>query len=299
MSVRFGINPIVWSNDDLRSLGGSIPLEQCLSEARQAGYEGVELGHKFPRQAGPLGEVLEEYGLDLVSGWYSTRLLERDVDAEIRAARGHVKLLAGLGCEVMIVAETSRCVHGDVHAALSSRPVPDAAALDRLAQNLDAFGAHLADEGLQLVYHHHMGTVIQTSAEIDGLLERTGDDVGLLLDTGHLTYAGADPLATAKRWGERIAHVHLKDVRRPVLERMQAEDAPFLKAVPEGVFTVPGDGDVAYPPIFEALAESGYRGWLVVEAEQDPDKAHPFTYARKGFAAARAMAIAAGLVDEG
>lgn len=282
MAVRLAINPLTWTNDDMPELGAGTPLETCLSEARLAGFAGVELGNKFPREAASLGPLLARHGLVLASGWYGARLLERDVEAEWQAARPHVALLKAMGCTAMVHAEVTRAIHADRAQPLSRRPVPGAADWDILAPRLDAFATRLAGEGLRLAYHHHMGTLIQTEAEIDRLMALTGPAVGLLLDTGHLAFAGGDALAVARRNGGRIAHVHCKDVRSAVLTDALARDLPFLDAVLEGVFTVPGDGAIAYPPILSAIAAAGYRGWLVVEAEQDPARAHPLTFARLG-----------------
>ncbi len=295
MSARLGINPIVWSNDDLRSLGGDIPLETCLAEAGRVGYQGIELGHKFPREPEPLQRVLQAHELALVSGWYSSFLLEREVEQELEAAEEHLALLQACGCQVAIVAECSGSVHGDLQAPLSGRPLLDDVGWERLATGLEMLGARCREYGLQLAYHHHMGTVIQTEAEIDQLMELTGGAVGLLLDTGHLVFAGGDPLATAQRHARRIAHVHAKDLRADCLQLARDDDWSFLKAVPEGVFTVPGDGMVDFLPILKVLAASGYAGWLVVEAEQDPAKAIPLDHARLGFASLSRMAARAGL----
>lgn len=282
MPVQIGINPLTWSNDDMPELGGETPLETCLTEAKQAGYAGVELGNKFPRKAEILRPILDSHGLSLVSGWYSARLLERPVADEIAAVEGHLKLLAAMGCKTMVFAEVSRCVHGDRAAPLSTRPrLPDGE-WSGFGQRMTEVARHLARRGVQLAYHHHMGTVVETEAEIDRLMAVTGPEVGLLLDTGHLTYAGGDPLAVARRHGRRINHVHCKDVRGRILAEARRGDWSFLNAVLAGVFTVPGDGIVDYRTLLPALAEQGYRGWLVVEAEQDPAKAHPLTYARMG-----------------
>lgn len=295
-SVLVGVNPIVWSNDDLRTLGGDIPLEVCLKEAAEAGYDGIELGHKLPRDAAVLGPILSAHGLRLVSGWYSSRLLERSVEEEIAALQDHLTLLRELGCSIFICAEVSDCVHGDVEAPLSTRPVLDDPSWDRLSRGLDAVARYLREQGVPMAYHHHMGTVIQTQSEVEGLMDRT-HDVGLLLDTGHLHFAGGDPLAVARRFRERINHVHFKDIRSEVLARMLEQDAPFLKAVPEGVFTVPGDGCIDYPSIAKVLAGAEYRGWLVVEAEQDPVKAPPARYARLGYQNTVNLARDAGLME--
>jgi inosose dehydratase len=295
MNVRIGINPLTWTNDDMPELGGETPLETCLAEAKEAGYEGIELGNKFPREAKALRAVLEPHGLALVSGWYSGQLLERTVEQEIAAIEAHRSLLAALGSQVLIFAETARATHGDRRRPLSQRPVLKDKEWPAFCRALGQVADHLEKTGTRLVYHHHMGTVIQTEAEIDRLMENTPDSVGLLLDTGHLSYAGGDPVRAAERWGRRIGHVHCKDVRSKVLARVRDEDLPFLEAVLQGVFTVPGDGAVDYDAVFERLAAVDYRGWLVVEAEQDPAVAHPLTYAKMGFENTMSAAVGAGL----
>lgn len=283
MSVRIGINPLTWTNDDLPELGADTPLETCLSEGRQAGFAGFELGQKFPRDPAVLGPILEGHGLALVSGWYSARLLERSVEAEIEAVQAHLHLLKSLGSNVMVWCEVTGCIHGERNIPLSRRPVLAANQWAELGRRMTAVGDYLKGQGVHLAYHHHMGTVVETEAEIDLLMQNTGDSVGLLLDTGHLTFAGGDPLAVIARWGKRIKHVHCKDVRAAVLAEYKAADSSFLNAVLAGVFTVPGDGSIDYRPVFSALKAAGYSGWLVVEAEQDPAKAHPLTYATKGY----------------
>lgn len=282
MAVRLGINPLTWTNDDMPELGAETPLETCLAEARQAGFAGVELGNKFPRVASQLAPILTKHGLDLVSGWYGSRLLERDVDAEMAEAEPHIALLTALGSAVMVHAEVSRAVHGDRTMPLSKRPMLTEADWAVLTPRMEEFGRRLKARGLHLAYHHHMGTVIESEAEVDRLMASTGNQVGLLLDTGHLTFAGGDPVAAAKRHAARVVHVHCKDIRRDVMTDAKARDLPFLAAVLEGVFTVPGDGCVDYAAVLPPLAAAGYAGWLVVEAEQDPAKAHPLTYARMG-----------------
>jgi inosose dehydratase len=292
MAVRLGINPLTWTNDDMPELGAETPLETCLAEAKLAGFEGVELGNKFPRDPAVLGPILARHGLTLVSGWYGSRLLERDVDAEMAAAEDHVALLVALGCRVMVHAEVTGTVHGSRHVPLSRRPVLDEAGWERLAARLSEMGRRLAGRGLALAYHHHMGTVVQTEAEVDRLMAMTGPEVGLLLDTGHLTFAGGDPAAVAQRHAARVVHLHCKDVRAGVLAEVRERDPSFLEAVLAGVFTVPGDGCVDYRAVLGPLATVGYGGWLVVEAEQDPATAHPLTYARMGHANLRALADA-------
>jgi len=295
MSVRIGVNPIVWSNDDLRSLGGDTSLETCLREAHAAGYDGIELGHKFPRDAAPLAAVVGAHGLALVSGWYSSALLQRDVAAELAALRPHLDLLKALGCGVLILCETTGAVHGDPAVPLSARPVLIEAEWQRLTRGLTELAAATAAEGVRLAYHHHMGTPVQTETEVDRLMAQTGDSVRLLLDTGHLAFAGADPVAVARRHRQRIAHVHLKDVRPALMQQALQQGWSFLDSVVAGVFTVPGDGSIDFAAVAQSIRP--YDGWLVVEAEQDPARAPPLTYAKMGAAYVRAVAQQAGLLD--
>jgi inosose dehydratase len=292
MSVRIGINPLTWTIDDLPEVGGETSLETCLAEARAAGFEGVELGCKFPRTAPELKAALAPHGLALVSGWYSANLLERDAAEEFEAMRPHRELLSALGCDVVVVAETTRCIHGERGTRLSQRPVLAPTDWPRFAERLDELGARLRDAGLALAYHHHMGTVVQTEDEVDRLMDSCDDAVSLLLDTGHLTFGGGDPVRTAARHAARIAHVHCKDVRRAVLARCLNRDSSFLDAVLDGVFTVPGDGSVDYPAVLEPIARAGYAGWLVVEAEQDPAVAPSAEYANLGYRNLRRFADA-------
>ena len=295
MAVRLGINPIGWSNDDDPALGGDIPLETCLAQARAAGFDGVELGNKFPRQAGALRAVLDAHDLVLASGWYSAELRHRDAVDEIAAMAAHRDLLLAMGCDVMVFAETSGTVHGQRDRPLSSRPQLSDDDWPEFAERLTVVADHLADQGLRMAYHHHMGTVIETAEEIDRLMASTGPSVGLLLDTGHITYAGADPAALARKHIDRIVHVHCKDIRADRLDAARAGDSSFLDAVVAGVFTVPGDGSVDYPAFLAVLADADYRGWLVVEAEQDPAKAPPAEYARMGHENLDLLAAEAGL----
>jgi len=283
VAVSLGINPITWTNDDMPELGGDIPLSRCLAETRLAGYAGIELGGKFPRDAAVLRPILEDHGLRLVSGWYSAHLCRRSVREEQAAVASHLDLLAAMGCKVMVFAEGHGSTDGDPSAPLSRRPVLSDGQWPEFCSRLNAVAAHLRQRGVRLAFHHHMGTVVQTEAEIDRLMANTSDDVGLLLDTGHLVFAGGDPMRVARRHGARIVHVHCKDVRASIAAQVLRDDRSFLSAVLDGIFTVPGDGSIDFTAVLRELRPFGYAGWLVVEAEQDPAKAHPLTYARLGF----------------
>ncbi len=294
MTVRIGINPITWVNDDDPSLGGATTLEAILTETKAAGYAGSELGTKFPRDPAVLGPILERHGLSLVSGWYSGRIYEKEVEAEYEAILPHLTLLRALGAKVVVYADTS----GE-RDQMSRYPVSQRARLDdaewpAYGRKITALADRMAEFGVRMAVHHHMQTIIETDHEIDRLMAHSGESVGLLFDTGHCVYAKGDPAALLARHVGRVNHVHCKDIRRSVLEQAWATDMSFMDAVLAGIFTVPGDGSVDYPPLLARLAEAGYSGWLVVEAEQDPARANPLTYATMGYRNLRRMAEAAG-----
>lgn len=272
---QVGANPIIWSNDDFNDLAGDVPLDDILREMQAAGFTGSELGHAYPRTSAALGEALGRHQLKLVSGWHSSYLASNNYEKEELTFKAHLALLKSLGAPVIIVAECTRCVHGQRDTALGfedhDRPHLTEAEWPRLFEGLAKFAALCTAEGMKLVYHHHMGTVIQSEAELDRLLAGV-PAMHLLLDPGHLAFAGVDPLAVTKRYAARIAHVHLKSVRREVVEQVRRERWSFYRAVRDGVFTIPGDGSVDFPAIFTVLARHDYRGWLVVEAEENPIK---------------------------
>jgi len=294
MTVRIGINPITWTNDDVPALGGDTPLETCLSETAQAGYAGTELGGKFPRQSEILGPILSSHGLDLVSGWYDGRIFDRTVEEEFEAITPHLTLLRDLGARLVVYADTSRGRHDAIHAPISERPRLASGQWRAYGDKLTRLADRMAEFGVGMAFHHHMGTIVETDDEVDRLMAVTGKSVGLLFDTGHCLFSGGDPRALLARHLERVVHFHCKDVRRPVLEKARREDMSFMAAVMEGIFTVPGDGSVDFLSLLQPLARRGYEGWIVVEAEQDPAKANPLTYATKGYISLLATARKAG-----
>jgi inosose dehydratase len=297
--VKIGINPITWSNDDMPELGGDISLATCLAETREAGYSGTELGGKFPRISGELAPILARHRLQLISGWYDGRIFEREVAAEFAAVVPHLTLLRDLGCKVVVYADTSGRRRGKRFPPISQRPVLADADWPAYGRKVTELAERMAAFGVRMAFHHHMGTIVQTEADIARLMAATGEAAGLLFDTGHCLFAGADLARVLRRHIARVAHVHCKDVRRAVLGRALAADMSFMDAVLEGVFTVPGDGCIAFTPLLRRLRAAGYGGWLVVEAEQDPRKAHPLTFASLGYRNLRAMAVAAGFdVDQ-
>jgi inosose dehydratase len=279
--VRLAVSPLSWTNDVLADLGEDIPLEVCLSEASEIGYEGTELGRKYPKDPKVLAPKLSEYGLVLAAGWYSGFLAERSVEEEWAAAADHVQLLKGCGSRVLGYGECGKMASLDL--PLSQSPTLGSIDLPDYTKKVREFSERLRQEGLVLAYHHHLMMLVEKAEEIVAFCEATGDKVGLLLDTGHAYAAGADYGRIIQKFGNRIVHIHLKDVRDKVLESVRKRDLSFNAAVREGLFTVPGDGDLDFAEVAAFVRTSGYRGWVVVEAEQDPAKATPRTYAEKAF----------------
>jgi len=287
--VRIGINPLSWMNDDLPSLGGETPLEVALTEGRQIGYEGFELGNKFPREPQALKALLAQYDLALVSGWYSGRLAQRSAEDEIAAVGPHLELLAKNGATVMVYGEVADTIQGSPVPLFQRPRFFTEAQWSTYAERLDRFARYTLSQGVRVAYHHHMGAYVETPADVDELMQRTTDAVGLLLDTGHITFAGGDPLTLLERHAGRVCHVHCKDVRPDVVKLARNRDWSFLEAVINGAFTVPGDGAVDFASVIGKLKQIGYRGWLVVEAEQDPVIAPSYTYAEKGYRSLRPL----------
>jgi inosose dehydratase len=295
VSIRFGVSPIAWINDDMPELGGDTALEQVLAEARDIGFTGIELGGRFPRDPSALTALLARFHLSLVGGWYSTSLLTRSAREEIAALQAHLALLQALGCSVFICAETSNAVHGDRGRPLSNTPRLERNAWTQFGARLTEVADYVTTAGLRLAYHHHLGTVVETGEDIERFLAATGASVGMTIDTGHARLGGADPIALIRTHPLRVAHVHCKDIRGAVFRKIKASDGSFLRGVLDGMFTVPGDGDLDFGEVMQALAEISYAGWVIVEAEQDPAIADPRRYGELGLATLRREALAAGL----
>jgi inosose dehydratase len=297
VTIRFGVSPIAWINDDMPELGGDTPVERVLDDVREIGFSGIELGGKFPRDPQALRELLARFGLDLVGGWYSSSLLVRDAAVEIELMRPHLELLQALGSGVFVIAETSNAIHGD-----RDRPLADSPALaddqwGMFGERLTKVADFIQAQGLRLAYHHHLGTVVETAGELDRFLSVTGSNVGLTLDSGHAALGGIDAVSVIRTRPERIVHVHCKDVRKSIFVKLLEERGSFLDGVLGGMFTVPGDGDLDFQPLLEALSGIDYSGWVVVEAEQDPAIADPRAFARIGLGTLRTAARLARLEE--
>ncbi|HYE43914.1 MAG TPA: myo-inosose-2 dehydratase [Caulobacteraceae bacterium] len=296
MSIRFGVSPIAWVNDDMPELGADTPVETILRDAAEIGFEGVELGGKFPRDPAVLRALLDSYGLALVGGWYSSSLLTRGAADEIAALQPHLALLKALGSDVFVVAETSNAIHGDKGRAMTATPQLDPADWAAFGRGLSEVAAYIEDEGLKFAYHHHLGTVVERKQDLDRFVEATSDKVGLTLDTGHAALGGVDALAVIRDHPGRVRHVHCKDVRGEVHRHQRAGARSFLEGVLAGMFTVPDDGDLDFGAVMKALKAIDYAGWIVVEAEQDPAIADPRVYGQRGLDGLKREARRAGLI---
>lgn len=283
-NVKLAIAPIGWTNDDMPELGSENTFQQIVSEMALAGFTGCEIGNKFPSDPQALKKALDLRGMRVASRWFSSFLLTQpyaQVEAEFYA---QLDFLAAVGANRINVSEQSYSIQGqmDVPVLRDRKYVMNEGEWTRLCEGLDRLGALAVSRGFRLCYHHHMGTVVQTAAETEYLMEHTTPGrVWLCYDTGHFTFAGEDPMAVLKKYADRVGHVHLKDMRLPVVKQARDEGWSFLQAVRNGAFTVPGDGGVQFDEVFRVLAASGYQGWLLVEAEQDPAKADPLEYAMK------------------
>lgn len=296
MSISFGVSPIAWANDDMPELGANTTVETILADAAEIGFAGVELGGRFPRDPAVLGPMLARHGLALVGGWYSLNLLARDAEAEIAALQPHLALLKAMGSTVFIAAETSNAIHSDRTRPLAETPRLAAADWPRFGERLAAVAAHVERQELRFAYHFHLGTVVERQADVDAFIAATPANVGFVVDTGHAALGRVDAAALIRAHPERIVHVHTKDVRQPVFERLMAERRSFLDGVLAGMFTAPGDGGLDFGAVMRALADIRYDGWIVIEAEQDPALADPRVFSRLGLRTLRETGAAAGLI---
>ena len=283
MPVKLGVAPIAWSNDDMPELGGDTSLEQCLEEASQAGYIGIESGGKFPKNSSELIPKLEKYNLKLCSGWYGANLRKNSVEDEKNLIKAQLQLFKDCQAPCIVFAEVSGSIQSDPNRRLSTRPQMASDEWKKYCYKISEMGKYLEDQGMPLAYHHHMGTIIETQKDTERLLDNTHESVKLTLDTGHMFFAKGKSVKIIEDYKTRLKHVHCKDIRKNVLEKSLKEDLSFRGAFLEGAFTVPGDGCIDYKPLFDILKKNNYSGWLVVEAEQDPKKANPLEYAIKGY----------------
>lgn len=281
--VKVGISPICWQNDDLPDLTAAYTMEQALREAREIGYTGVERGQRMPQDTEGLRAYLDAADIALCGGWCSGNLLVNDVETEKQAIRQQIDQFIALGAPCIVYAECSNTVQGLQGTPVNVRPKMSADEIKAYGAKLTEIAEWSAGLGMPVAYHFHMGTIIEAEADIDALMEGSGEALKLTFDTGHLLFGGGDVMATMERWAHRIHHVHFKDIRPDIVADVRANDRSFLDAVIAGAFTVPGDGCIDFQAVANQLAKMNYDGWIVVEAEQDPAKAPPYEYSKKGY----------------
>ncbi len=300
MTIKVGISPISWQNDDLPDLTAAYTMEQALREAREIGYTGVERGRRMPQDTEGLRSYLERYDIALCGGWCSGNLMVNSIKDEIEVVRAQVEQFVALKAPCIVYAECSNTVQGDIGTPVARRPKLSREAVTGYAAKLGELAKWMADQGMPLAYHHHMGSMIEDEEDVNWLMEGSPPAVNLLFDTGHLRFGGADVMAVLNRWGDRVHHVHYKDVRADVVRAVRADNKSFLDAVIAGAFTVPGDpeGSIDFGAVTEELKRIGYSGWIVVEAEQDPAKAPPYDYGKIGYDHIVALCQKAGLSVE-
>jgi inosose dehydratase len=297
MTLKIGISPISWQNDDLPDLTAAFTMEQALREAREIGYSGVERGRRMPHDTEGLKAYLDQYDLALCGGWCSGNLMVNSVAEEIAAVRAQVEQFVALRAPCIVYAECSNTVQGDRATPVNDRPKLGRDEVQAYAAKLGELAKWMTDQGMPLAYHHHMGSMIEDEEDVNWLMEGAPREVNLLFDTGHLLFGGADVLGVLDRWGDRVHHVHYKDVRADVIRDVRENSRSFLDAVIAGAFTVPGDpdGTIDFSAVTDRLKRMDYNGWIVVEAEQDPAKAPPYEYGKMGYDHIVSLCDAAGL----
>lgn len=281
--VKLGIAPIAWTNDDMPDLGAENTFEQCVSEMALAGFTGCEVGNKYPKDPAVLKAALDLRGLTIANQWFSSFVLSKPMEEVEKDFIAQCKFLKTVGADTIGASEQSYSIQGQMHTPVfECKYVMVQKEWERFAKGMNRLGEIADSMGMKLVYHHHMGTVVQTAAEIDKMMDMTDPDkFSLLFDSGHLAYCGEDYVEVLKKHVKRVKHVHLKDIRPDVVKKVKDEKLSFLQGVRAGAFTVPGDGCIDFAPIFDILDAAGYKGWMIVEAEQDPAKADPLEYALK------------------
>jgi inosose dehydratase len=295
--ILYGTNPIAWSNDDDQSIGAHLTLDDCLSDCRKIGFDGIEKGHKMPGDGAMLKARLAEYGLRYAAGWHSTNLLVNDIDTEKSSLAQFIEMTKAAAGDHINACECSNTVHGNAAVPVNDRPIMTDAQWERFSAGYEELSRFAADRGVKMGYHHHMGTIIESGADIDRFMAMAGSHTRLLLDTGHCTFGGTNPATVAEKYMGRVTHIHCKNIRPEIMRQVREDNLSFLEGVRRGAFTVPGDpeGCVDFAPVLRVAAEHGYSGWLVIEAEQDSLVREPFVYQSMGLAALRSMTRAAGI----
>jgi len=298
MKAKLGIAPIAWWNDDLAELSDDVSLEECLRQASVAGFTGMETGRRFPMNMNELGPILARFGMSVCGGWFSGLLLDGDIEREKDRIRAQMDFFVAAKAPCIVYGETARSIQGVRSAPLAAKPKLSEDEIKAYGRKMTGFAEWCAGEGMPISYHHHMAAAIETEPELDLLMANSGEALPLLFDAGHMAFAGGDVLRVIDKHHRRISHVHTKDVRRGVIEKLDRTRESFLDAVVKGAFTVPGDGSLDFAAIVARLASYGYEGWFVVEAEQDPVKAPPLEMAKIGHRALVRVLAEAGYAIE-
>jgi len=294
MKAKLGIAPIAWWNDDLAELSDDVSLEECLRQASVAGFTGMETGRRFPMNMEELGPILAGFGISVCGGWFSGLLLDGDIEREKDRIRAQMDFFIAAKAPCIVYGETARSIQGIRSAPLDTKPKLSEEEIKAYGRKMTVFAEWCAGQGMPITYHHHMAAAIETEAELDLLMANSGDALPLLFDAGHMAFAGGNVLRVIDKHHSRISHVHTKDVRSSVIDKLDRERESFLDAVVKGVFTVPGDGSLDFAAIIARLAAYGYEGWFVVEAEQDPKISPPLEMAKKGHAELMRLMASAG-----
>ncbi|HEV7275966.1 MAG TPA: myo-inosose-2 dehydratase [Devosiaceae bacterium] len=294
MRARLGMSPIAWWNDDLPELSDDVSLEECLRQSRAAGFTGMEMGRRFPKDPEVMLPILRAADVTLCGGWFSGTLVDEELAANQDRIAPMIELFKAVDAPCIVYGEVGRSIQGDRSKPLAQKPKLSDDEMRDYARRVTAFGEWCAEQGMPLSYHHHMAAVVESEPELDAFMNYSGPGIPLLLDAGHLAFAGGDVLRAIERHHARINHVHVKDVRMPVIERLDRSSQSFLDAVALGAFTVPGDGSLDFATIVQRLADHGYEGWFVVEAEQDPRQNPPARMAEIGYRELMRVMTAAG-----
>lgn len=294
MKAKLGIAPIAWWNDDLAELSDDVSLEECLRQASVAGFTGMETGRRFPMNMGELGPILARFGISVCGGWFSGLLLDGDIEREKDRIRAQMDFFVAAKAPCIVYGETARSIQGIRSAPLDTKPRLAEEEIKAYGRKMTVFAEWCAGQGMPIAYHHHMAAAIETEAELDMLMANSGEALPLLFDAGHLAFAGGNVLRVIDNHHSRISHVHTKDVRSSVIDKLDRKRESFLDAVVKGAFTVPGDGSLDFAAIIARLASYGYEGWFVVEAEQDPKVSPPLEMAKKGHAELTRLMASAG-----
>jgi inosose dehydratase len=294
MKAKLGIAPIAWWNDDLAELSDDVSLEECLRQASVAGFTGMETGRRFPMNMEELGPILARFGISICGGWFSGRLLDGDIEREKDRVRAQMDFFIAAKAPCIVYGETARSIQGVRSAPLDTKPKLSEEEIKAYGRKMTDFAEWCAGQRMPISYHHHMAAAIETEAELDLLMANSGEALPLLFDAGHMAFAGGNVLRVIDKHHSRISHVHTKDVRSSVIDKLDRKQESFLDAVVKGAFTVPGDGSLDFAAIIDRLASYGYEGWFVVEAEQDPKISPPLEMARKGHAELMRLMASAG-----